>query len=384
MFAPSGSFFRLCLLVLLPVFIPGATLEGQDAGTTEVAGSIWATDFSRTSVDMEEIMPGGPTKDGIPAIDHPRFETVEEAGDWLTNQDPVAVVRIGDHVKVYPLQILIWHEIVNDEVGGVPVSVTFCPLCNTTLAFRRVFDGTILDFGTTGLLRHSDMVMYDRQTESWWQQATGEGIVGTYSGRKLSFVPAPVMSWKEVRKQLPHAQVLSKETGFRRAYGENPYRGYDRRTSPFFGLFRGKKDDRLGAMERVVALEGGAHPIAIPFSILREKRVVHVEVDGAGEDWVVFWAPGTASALDSQEIPRGRDVGATGVFSTELNGRTHHFRPHGESGFQDEETGTVWSLTGDAVEGPLAGKRLAPIPHGNHFWFAWVVFRPETEVWAGG
>jgi hypothetical protein len=346
MFSPSGLFLQICLLILLPAFIPGATLEGQDAGTTEVAGSIWATDFSRTSVDMEEIMPGGPTKDGIPAIDHPRFETVEEAGDWLTNEDPVAVVRIGGHVKVYPLQILIWHEIVNDEVGGVPVSVTFCPLCNTTLAFRRVFDGTILDFGTTGLLRHSDMVMYDRQTESWWQQATGEGIVGTYSGRKLSFVPAPVMSWKEVRKQLPHAQVLSKETGFRRAYGENP--------------------------------------LAIPFSIMREKRVVHVDVDGAGEDWVVFWAPGTASALDSQEIPRGRDVGATGVFSTDLDGRELHFRPHGESGFQDEETGTVWSLTGDGVEGPLAGKRLAPIPHGNHFWFAWVVFRPETEVWAGG
>jgi len=363
-------------LVLLLSWIQPGSVRGQ------VNGDNWITDFSKLTVPLDEIVSGGPGKDGIPALDRPSFETVREAGKWLANEDPVAVVRIAGEVKVYPLQILIWHEIVNDVVGGVPVSVTFCPLCNSTLAFRRVFDGRILDFGTTGLLRHSDLVMYDRQTESWWQQATGEGIVGEYAGRKLSFVPVPVLSWKEVRKQLPDALVLSRETGHRRPYGQNPYVGYDRRRGPIAGLFRGGTDNRLPAMERVVALEGGEHPVAIPFSLMREEQVVHLEQSGEGV--VVFWAAGTASALDRERVPSGRDVGSTAVFSTKLGGHDLTFQAKGEGRFQDKETGSLWSLSGDAIEGPLKGRRLDPVAHGNHFWFAWVVFRPETEVWGGG
>ncbi len=363
-------------LVLLLSWIQPGSVRGQ------VNGDNWITDFSKLTVPLDEIVSGGPGKDGIPALDRPSFETVREAGKWLAKEDPVAVVRIGAEVKVYPLQILIWHEIVNDEVGGVPVSVTFCPLCNSTLAFRRVFDGRILDFGTTCILRHSDLVMYDRQTESWWQQATGEGIVGEYAGRKLSFVPAPVLSWKEVRKQLPDALVLSRETGHRRPYGQNPYVEYDRRRGPIASLFRGGTDNRLPAMERVVALEGGERPVAIPFSLMREERVVHLEKSGEGV--VVFWAAGTASALDRERIPWGRDVGSTAVFSTKLAGHDLTFEAKGDGRFQDKETGSLWSLTGDAVDGPLKGQRLDPVAHGNHFWFAWIVFRPETEVWGGG
>jgi hypothetical protein len=368
----AGAFGAVILLALGPV----RSLSGQanDDG--------WITDFSRSTVSMDEIVSGGPPKDGIPSLDFPRFETVREAGKWLANEDPVAVVRVDGEAKVYPLQILIWHEIVNDEVGGVPLSVTFCPLCNTTLAFRRAFDGKILDFGTTGLLRHSDMVMYDRQTETWWQQATGEGIVGTYAGRKLSFYPAPVLSWKEVKKQLPEAQVLSRETGHRRPYGQNPYVGYDRRRGPLESFFRGKKDNRLPAMERVVTLDGGDRPLAVPFTLMREERVVHLE--RGGERLVVFWSPGTASALDRERIPWGRDVGSSAVFSTSLSGQDLTFEEEGDGRFRDRETKTVWSLTGDGIEGPLKGQRLDPVAHGNHFWFAWVVFRPETEVWSKG
>jgi hypothetical protein len=373
---PTRPISLTLILITLLAFLQSSPLSGQ------VNGDNWITDFSKLTVPLDEIVSGGPGKDGIPALDRPSFETVREAGKWLANEDPVAVVRIDGEVKVYPLQILIWHEIVNDEVGGVPVSVTFCPLCNSTLAFRRVFDGRILDFGTTGLLRHSDLVMYDRQTESWWQQATGEGIVGEYAGRKLSFVPAPVLSWKEVRKQLPDALVLSRDTGYRRPYGKNPYVGYDRRRGPIAGFFRGGTDNRLPAMERVVALEGGEHPVAIPFSLMREERVVHLEQSGEGV--VVFWAAGTASALDRERVPSGRDVGSTAVFSTRLAGHDLTFEAKGEGRFQDEETGSLWSLSGDAIEGPLKGQRLDPVAHGNHFWFAWVVFRPETEVWGGG
>jgi hypothetical protein len=350
--------------------------------TGQSAGDPWRTDFTRHTVPLEEIVSGGPPKDGIPALDRPRFQSVREARRWLSDQEPVAVVRIAGEVKAYPLQILIWHEIVNDEVGGAPVTVTFCPLCNTTLAFERAFDGRILDFGTTGRLRHSDMVMYDRQTESWWQQATGEGIVGEYAGEKLAFVPAPVLSWREVRTRLPEARVLSRDTGHERPYGRNPYEGYDRRRGPIASFFQGPRDDRLPAMERVVALEAGGQPLAIPFSVMEERKVMALTLDG--DPVVVFWSPGTASAVDAGQMATGRDVGSTAVFSSVLEGRHLTFGAGGDGTFRDRETGSTWTLAGDAVAGPLKGRSLEPLPHGNHFWFAWAAFKPETRIIRGG
>lgn len=366
------TLLRRFLLLICVILLPPPALHAQAAGES------WATDFSRHTVPLDEIVSGGPPKDGIPALDNPRFQSVEEADEWLADQDPVAVVRLEGEARAYPLQILIWHEIVNDEVGGVPVSVTFCPLCNTTLAFNRVFDGKVLDFGTTGRLRHSDMVMYDRQTESWWQQATGEGIVGEYAGRKLSFIPAPVLSWEEVKERLPGSLVLSRDTGHRRPYGQNPYAGYDSRRGPMASFFRGRKDDRLPPMERVVALESAGSPLAIPFSVMQEKRVLAISREA--DPWVVFWAPGTSSALDAAEIPQGRDVGSTAVYASRIHGRSLSFEAAGDGLFRDRETGSLWSLSGDALEGPLAGESLEPIPHGNHFWFAWAVFKPETRI----
>jgi hypothetical protein len=360
------------VLFLGGLLLFSAPLSAQSSQDT------WKTDFSRHTVPLEEIVSGGPPKDGIPALDNPRFESVEDADGWLADRDPVAVVRLEGETRAYPLQILIWHEIVNDRVGGVPVSVTFCPLCNTTLAFNRVFDGKVLDFGTTGRLRHSDMVMYDRQTESWWQQATGEGIVGEYAGRKLSFIPAPVLSWKEVKERLPGSLVLSRDTGHQRPYGQNPYAGYDSGRGPIASFFRGKKDDRLPPMERVVTLESAGSPLAIPFSVMREKRVLAISRDA--DPWVVFWAPGTSSALDAERIPLGRDVGSTAVYVSRIDGRSLTFEAAGDGLFRDRETGSLWSISGDALEGPMAGESLESIPHGNHFWFAWAVFKPETRI----
>ena len=347
----------------------GSPIHGQDT---------WETDFSKHTVPLEEIVSGGPPKDGIPALDDPSFVSVEEADGWLGEREPVAVVELGGETKAYPLQILIYHEIVNDEVGGRPVSVTYCPLCNTTLAFDRRFDGRVLDFGTTGRLRHSDLVMYDRQTESWWQQATGEAIVGEYAGRELTFVPAPVLSWSVVKAEHPEARVLSRDTGYRRDYGRNPYAGYDTRSGPFSRFFGGRDDDRLPRMERIVALERGGESVAVPFGHLEDSPVAHVEV--GGEELVVFWAPGTASAVDAARIAGGRDVGATGVFRRRSGERTLTFAAAGDGWFRDAETGSTWTLAGRAVEGPLEGRELTPVPHGNHFWFAWAAFRPDTEV----
>jgi len=338
----------------------------------------WRTDFSRHTVPLAEIVSGGPSKDGIPAIDRPRFESVSEAAQWLDEREPVVVVEIGRDARAYPLQILIWHEIVNDEVGGTPVTVTFCPLCNTALAFDRRLDGRVLDFGTTGRLRHSDLVMYDRQTESWWQQATGEGIVGAYTGRRLRFVAAPITSWQDFRRSYPGGRVLSQDTGHDRPYGRNPYERYDTRSSPIAGFFSSALDKRLPAMERVVAIDLTDGTAAYAFSLLARRRVIHDEIGALPV--VVVWAPGTASALDAAAIRDGRDVGATAVFDRRVDGRVLTFEPAGDGRVRDRETGSVWLLSGRAVSGPLAGRRLAPVPHGNHFWFAWAVFRPDARL----
>ncbi len=342
------------------------------------AQSEWRTDFSNHTVPLDEIVSGGPPKDGIPAIDNPKFVSIGRADDWLDDREPVAVVRLGGEVRAYPLQILIWHEIVNDVVGGEPVTITFCPLCNTTLAFDRRFDGRLLDFGTTGRLRHSDLVMYDRQTETWWQQATGEGIVGEFAGRRLTFVPAPVVSWRDFKETAPEGRVLSRDTGHRRDYGRNPYKGYDTGSGPISSFFRAAIDRRLAAMERIVAIDLDDDPVAVPFEVLAERKVVHTEA--GSKKIVVFWAPGTASALDDSQIRSGRDVGATAVFDRVVDGRALTFEPAGDGRFRDTQTGSVWNLAGQAVDGPNVGKELTPIAHGNHFWFAWGVFRPDTKI----
>ena len=372
--------------LLLGLFILGTVVAASPACSQtpeqeveRVAGrDEWKTDFSKATVPLEEIVSGGPPKEGIPAIDRPRFETARSADRWLDRRDPVMVVEYGGMARAYPLNILIWHEIVNDEVGGLPVSVTFCPLCNTALVFDRRFDGRTLDFGTTGRLRHSDLVMFDRQTETWWQQATGEGIVGEYAGRKLDRVASNTLAWKDARELYPDIQVLSRETGYQRDYGRNPYAGYDDPGgNPIAAFFRGDSDPRLPAMERVVAVELG-EGWAAPFAELREARVVNAEE--ADVPFVVFWSPGAASALDRSEIAEGRDVGQTAVYDRRLGDRTLTFET-ARGGFRDRETGSLWDLAGRATAGPLKGQRLRAIPHGNHFWFAWVVFKPQTEVW---
>jgi hypothetical protein len=159
----------------------------------------WKTNFAKHSVPLEEIISGGPPKDGIPAIDVPKFDTVAAGVRWLKAREHVVLFQSGSEARAYPLQILIWHEIVNDTVAGQPVAITFCPLCNTAIAFDRRLAGRVLDFGTTGKLRFSDLVMYDRQTESWWQQVTGEAIVGDLTGRQLTFLPAQIVSWDTFR-----------------------------------------------------------------------------------------------------------------------------------------------------------------------------------------
>jgi hypothetical protein len=352
-----------------------------DPSRLRVSTAGWKTDFTKASVDLAEFLGGGPPKDGIPAIDAPKYESIADAGRWLNDRSPVISLVVGDSARAYPLAILMWHEIANDTLGGMPVVVTFCPLCNTALVFERELDGVVHDFGTTGNLRFSDLVMYDRQTESWWQQATGEAIVGELTGRRLTFLPAQIVSLADFEAAHPDGDVLSRETGFTRDYGRNPYVGYDNvDQNPF--LFDGVLDGRLPPKERVVTVGDGEAAVAFPYSELRKAGVATANV--GGDDIVVFWTPGTASALDGPSIDDSTDVGATGVFKTTVNGRHLTFAREGGDGISivDRETGSTWSVAGVATAGELSGSRLEPVVHGDHFWFAWAVFSPSTTIWS--
>jgi len=371
-------------LVVVGLLAPGVSLaqSGGAEARRLAGGEDWRTDFSRHSVPLSEIVTGGPPRDGIPPIDHPRFESVGEADRWLDDRHPVVVVQAGGEARAYPLGILIWHEIVNDEVGGLPVTVTYCPLCNTALVFDRRLGGRVLDFGTSGRLRMSDLVMYDRQTESWWQQAVGEAIVGELTGARLEPVPANTHGWATARELYPDIRVLSRNTGFPEyeasgRYGQNPYAGYDSRRGPYPGFFSGRIPGDLPAMERVAALDIG-DGWAVGFAAL--ARLGAVNATFGGSNFVVLWEEGSASAVDQRSISGGRDVGQSAVFDRRLGERVLTFERR-DGRFRDKETGSNWNLAGVAVEGPLAGEQLTPIAHGNHFWFAWVAFRSDTELW---
>ena len=337
----------------------------------------WLTDFSLHTVPYSEIRSGGPGRDGIPPIDSPKFLALDEAGDFLRDEEPVIVFEHEGDARAYPLQILIWHEIVNDVVGGLEVAITFCPLCNSAIAFDRNFEGVVLDFGTTGNLRNSDLIMWDRQTESWWQQFTGEGIVGVHSGKRLSLVPSAINSWADFKAAYPDGEVLSRDTGFSRDYGINPYLGYDEADNPPF-LYNGPTDGRLPPKERVVAVSIGDEDVAYPFTTLEVERAVNDVV--GGESIAVFFKPGTRSALDGAIIAQSRDVGATGAFSAVLDGERLTFSFDGEN-IVDDATGSVWNIQGHAISGQLEGKALRKIVHGDHFWFAWGVFKPNTRIY---
>jgi hypothetical protein len=335
------------------------------------------TDFSRRSVDLDEIISGGPPKDGIPAIDRPRFVSPAAAAAWLDPREPVIAVTVGDQTRAYPLQILIYHEIVNDTLADTPLAVTFCPLCNAALVFDRRLDGRLLDFGTTGLLRKSDLVMYDRQTESWWQQFTGRAIVGELDGATLTQHPAQIVAFAEFRTGHPDGQVLSRETGHDRPYGRNPYRGYDAIDNRPF-LFDDPTDPRLPAMERVLAISLGGVDRLYPFALFRDRPLIHDSV--AGTPVIVMARHGTLSALDREAIAASRPIHSANAFDRRVAGRVLEFALR-DGEIVDTASGSRWNLLGQALAGPLAGSRLTPLPGGVHFAFAWLAFNPDSEIY---
>lgn len=321
-----------------------------------------------------QIISGGVPRDGIPPIDNPTFDTVAVAQEWLQPQSPVVAVNINGSARAYPLAIMTRHEIVNDILGGVPIAVTFCPLCNSAIVFERTVEGQVLRFGVSGLLRNSDLIMWDDQTQSWWQQFTGTGIVGQYTNYQLTILPSQVVGFGAFAAQYPEGEVLSPGG---RSYGSNPYVGYDSSASPF--LFRGPLDERLFPTERVLAGVIGGVAIAYPFETLASVGVIN---DTVGEhDVVAFWQPGAVSALDRSRIDDSRDVGMAALFDRVLDGQVLTFRRDADGVIRDDQTDSAWNVFGTATEGPLAGRQLTQRLAFPHFWFAWAAFQPDTLIY---
>ena len=260
----------------------------------------WKTDFERTNIDVSAIISGGPPKDGIPAIDDPKFISIAKA-TALSDREPVIGIEINGDARAYPLGVLMRHEIANDVIGGKPVIVTFCPLCNSAIIFDAMIDGKRHDFGTTGRLRNSDLVMYDRQTESWWQQFSGEALIGHYVGTKLVAIPSRMESFANFKKRFPEGKVMAGNHGSLASYGANPYTGYDSAARPF--LYRGEMPKNIDPMERVVVVREGAKPIVVTMKAVRKKGQMKL----SGYD--IVWTKGQASALDTRRISEGREVG---------------------------------------------------------------------------
>ena len=327
-----GKFIPLALGFLLAAtgFI-AAQIDQADAAEARWQREWPHTDFSRAVIDLREIEEGGPPKDGIPAIDRPRFSLAQ--GPYpieLGEDEPVIAFAIGEDARAYPLRILMAHEIVNDVVGGRPVTITYCPLCNTAIVFDRELDGTVYDFGTTGKLRNSDLVMYDRQTETWWQQFTGEAIVGELAESKLRILPSRIQSITLFRSRYPMGRILLPAYSDPDSYF-NLYRRYDRARTPF--LYSGRLPRGIRAMARVVAVGERAWALE---RLAEEQRIEE-------GDLVLTWTEGQNSALDTRDIAEGRDVGNVVV------------QRHTEQGLVD-------------------------VPHHVTFAFAFHAFFPDAEI----
>ncbi|MEL6894169.1 MAG: DUF3179 domain-containing protein [Actinomycetota bacterium] len=364
-----------------PATLPDAAgFSGDRSPQVLSSTSSWETDWDRRIVGLDELLVGIPTadpRDVIRPIDAPVYEPIAEA-DWLGDREPGALVRFEGETRFYPLSIMTRHEVVNDWFGETPIVVTYCPLCNTAVSFDRRVDGDVLRFGVSGLLRNSDLVMWDDATTSLWQQITGEGIVGDFAGTELEVIPTSIVSYREVLENFPEAESLSRDLGLGVDYGINPYTAYSSSTQPF--LFDGEPDPRFPALSRIVGVTVGETEQGYPFDLLIENPVVNDEIDDV--PLVVFWGGDTADALDAASIAESQAIGTAVAFDRRVGDDVLTFTANGDDTFTDDGTGSTWTLLGVATDGPLAGEQLETIRHRNEFWFAWSAFFPDATVWS--
>lgn len=332
--------------------------------TTQLSLSAIATIRAeeKHTVPLDQIVSGGPPPDGIPSIDSPKFITVNDADKFLADSDKVVGININGDIKAYPLQILVWHEIVNDKVGGTLVAVTYCPLCFTNQVFNRTVNNAILQFGTSGKLYNSNLVMYDRSSKSLWSQAMGEGIVGNYAGIKLQKLPFDVAYWKDWKQLYPQSKVLSKDTGSPRPYGADPYADYYGSPDILFPI--SNRDNRLGLKEIVVGLQNDGLNKAYKMIDIEKLKVINDQLNNKS---VILFSLYPLMAR---------------AFNSSIDGHTLTFQYNFSNKFTDKQTGSQWDFEGMSINGPLKGKQLLRLPFDEGYWFEWSAFYPTTKIYS--
>ena len=281
-------------------------------------------DLTDALIPVDEILSGGPPRDGIPAIDQPKFESAGEA-DWLRDEDRVLALVIQGHARAYPIRILNWHEIVNDKVGDQQFAVTYCPLCGTGVVFAADIANTSLQFGVSGLLYNSDVLLYDRNSESLWSQILGKAVAGKLKGTILRQIPVTHTSWKDWVKHHPDTLVLSRDTGFRRNYRDSPYSGYEKSRRLYFKVSH-KSPANYHPKERVIGVEIDGRFKAYPYRELSKNGKSEFTDSFAGSNLKIYWN-------------------------------------------EEAQSGSVTNIDGKAL----------PVISG--FWFAWFTFHPDTEIY---
>jgi hypothetical protein len=344
-------------------------LLGSTAITAIAAWKPRAVEAKAWSLEdfTQNIQSGGPPKDGIPPIDRPKYISAAEADKLLQANDIVFGLNYHGIVKAYPQKILVWHEIVNDDIKGGKIAITYCPLTGSAVGFRgRSRDGAMLTFGTSGKLVNSNLLMYDRQTDSQWPQILGIAIDGKSKGIVLDEIPLAWTHWSRWRRQHPDTLVLSTDTGYFRSYGRDPYGSYGKSGSyydsggPLFPVM--SKDGRLNPKEVVVGVKTNARQMAIHKQDLRTRKLANTKL--AGAPLVAF---------------HDADLDVVRVFVRELNGKPINFSFE-KGRFVDELTGSSWTAAGHAVEGKITGSQLKQLTSYDVMWFAWYAFFPETGL----
>ena len=362
----------LAVIIIVPIINNNPTSISitavDNTNSAAAAAAVTAEDKEKSIVPLDQIVSGGPPPDGIPSIDNPNFISVQEASKFLEDSELVLGLNINGDIRAYPLQILVWHEIVNDEVGGVPVAVTYCPLCFTNQVFNRTIDDgqEVVEFGTSGKLYNSNLVMYDRTSKSLWSQALAEGIVGKYAGIKLERVPFDIAYWKEWKQLYPDSKVLSRDTGSNRPYGADPYGDYYTNSDVLFPV--SNKDDRLDLKEIVVGLENKGQYKAYKLQEIENKKVINDQVNGKSITLFSLY-PFMIRAYDPVVENGAEKI----VLQFDYNAKNNKFI--------DKQTGSEWNFEGKAISGQMKGKQLTRIAFDEGFWFEWVAFHPNTEIY---
>lgn len=345
-----------------------ALLWGCDEGPGKLGNGLpgGSGDPESWSIPRDEIFDGGPGKDGIPALEDPEFISAGVA-DYLDDDDLVIGFVVDGEARAYPHDILDWHEIVNDQVGGVNIAVTYCPLTGTGIGWDREIDGEVTTFGVSGLLYNSNLIPYDRRTDSNWSQIRLDCVNGTLRGREVETLPLVETTWQTWKNMYPDTGVLSKNTGYSRDYGRYPYGNY--RTSHSYLIFPvANEDERIPNKERVLGVIHSDNVRVYRFSDLDESvSVIHDVLDdlniliagSRGDNFMLAWAndPGDGTILSFSAV--------------------HDQYPL----VMSDDEGNMWDVNGRAVSGPRKGARLESIPSFMGYWFSFAAFYPDLSIY---